>query len=86
MTTKKEKYLQLKHQLLNECGQCLGFRAKGVSPENNTEGGSCSPGISCHLSCPALGTKKSVKEITVKASDRRRRPRSLEKAILSSLV
>lgn len=70
MTTKKEKYLQWKHQLLNDCGQCLGFRAKGVSLENNTAGGSCNPGISCHLSCPALGTAKPVQEIAVVSNDR----------------
>lgn len=30
MTTKRDRYLQLKHDLLSSCGQCMGFRARGI--------------------------------------------------------
>lgn len=55
MKTKKEKYLQLKHDLLSSCGQCMGFRARGAGPESEQAGAPCSPGLDCHRSCPALG-------------------------------
>lgn len=55
MSTKKEKYLQLKHDRLNNCGQCIGFRAKGIDLSANEEKPACVPAVDCHKSCPALG-------------------------------
>ena len=55
MLSKKEKYLQLKHDRLNNCGQCLGFRAKGIDPSPGEAQAACAPAVDCHKSCPALG-------------------------------
>lgn len=60
--TKKERYLKWKHDLLDSCGQCIGFRAKGIDPSPGESKAACSPGLSCHTSCPALGTGPAVKE------------------------
>lgn len=55
MTTKRDRYLQIKHDLLSSCGQCIGFRARGVDLESNQEKPDCSTARDCHKSCPALG-------------------------------
>ncbi|MFZ5649067.1 MAG: hypothetical protein ACOY30_15765 [Bacillota bacterium] len=60
--TKKERYLKWKHELLDSCGQCIGFRAKGIDLSNNEGSTACSPGVSCHTNCPALGTGSPAKE------------------------
>lgn len=55
MSSKRERYLQLKHDLLSSCGQCIGFRARGVSLESGQAKPACSTAIDCHKSCPVLG-------------------------------
>lgn len=55
MSSKREKYLHLKHDLLTSCGQCIGFRARGVDLEKAGEKPACGPSVDCHKSCPALG-------------------------------
>lgn len=55
MSAKRDKYLQLKHEFLNGCGQCIGFRARGIDLGSQGENNPCSPGADCHKTCPALG-------------------------------
>lgn len=55
MSEKRNRYLQLKHEFLNSCGQCIGFRARGVDLEKKEDKTPCSPGVECHKTCPALG-------------------------------
>lgn len=55
MNSKKERYMQLKHEILGNCGQCMGFRAKGVNLTDNSAKPACAPSVDCHKSCPALG-------------------------------
>jgi hypothetical protein len=62
MTAKRDKYLQWKHELLDSCGQCLGFRAKGIDLAAGGEKPACAPGVECHQSCPALGRGGSAKK------------------------
>jgi len=62
MTTKRDKYLYWKHDLLERCGQCMGFRAKGIDLNNTELDHSCEPGKDCHLTCPALGMGGKVNE------------------------
>lgn len=52
---KKDRYMQLKHDLIESCGQCMGFRARGVDLLKTGDKTSCTPGTSCHTKCPALG-------------------------------
>lgn len=60
--TKKERYLKWKHELLDSCGQCIGFRAKGIDLSAGDKKTDCNPGLSCHTTCPALGTGPKVDE------------------------
>ncbi|GBF32427.1 hypothetical protein DCCM_0621 [Desulfocucumis palustris] len=62
MTAKRDKYLQWKHELLDSCGQCLGFRAKGIDLTATVEKPACAPGVECHKSCPALGRGGSAQK------------------------
>jgi len=55
MSTKRDKYLKWKHELLDKCGQCMGFRAKGIDLASGSISHDCSPGMDCHKNCPALG-------------------------------
>lgn len=55
MKTKKERYLEIKHEQLANCGQCIGFRAKGIDLTDNEARPACAPAVDCHKSCPALG-------------------------------
>lgn len=83
MTGKKEKYLQLKHQLLSDCGQCLGFRARGVSLDSDQDSGSCQPGTGCHLSCPALGTAKPAEKAAAKSQNGRKQAKGREEGFIA---
>jgi len=58
MTTKRDKYLKWKHELFDSCGQCMGFRAKGINLNEVSADNSCRPGKDCHTSCAALGMGK----------------------------
>lgn len=60
--TKRERYLKWKHDLLDSCGQCIGFRAKGIDLSKSGGKPDCSPGVSCHTNCPALGTGPQARE------------------------
>jgi len=55
MTLKRERYLELKHERLANCGQCIGFRAKGINLADSETSSACAPAVDCHKSCPALG-------------------------------
>jgi hypothetical protein len=55
MTSKRERYLELKHERLANCGQCIGFRAKGIDLTDTVTKPVCAPAVDCHKSCPALG-------------------------------
>lgn len=55
MTLKRDRYLELKHERLANCGQCIGFRAKGIDLANTETKPACDPAVDCHKSCPALG-------------------------------
>lgn len=55
MTTKRDKYLKWKHELLDNCGQCIGFRARGINLADSQGIQACGSGVDCHTSCPALG-------------------------------
>jgi hypothetical protein len=55
MSEKRDRYLQLKHEFLNSCGQCIGFRARGIDLGSQGEKTTCSPGADCHKTCAALG-------------------------------
>lgn len=83
MTTKKERYLQIKHQVLNDCGQCLGFRAKGISLEQPPKGHTCDSGANCHLNCPVLGTAKAIENVAAeKPVTRPQEPEQAEKTYI----
>jgi len=58
MTTKRDKYLKWKHELFDSCGQCMGFRAKGINLSEVNANNPCQPGKDCHTSCAALGMGK----------------------------
>lgn len=60
MTSKRDRYLQLKHELLDSCGQCMGFRAKGIDLKNKDANTACTPGKECHKTCPALGMGRTL--------------------------
>ena len=55
MTSKRDRYLELKHERLANCGQCIGFRAKGIDLTETKTKPACAPAVDCHKSCPALG-------------------------------
>lgn len=61
-TTKRERYLKLKHDLLERCGQCMGFRARGIDISREKPDVPCVPSVDCHKSCPALGMGKVSKD------------------------
>lgn len=54
---------------MDSCGQCVGFRAKGLTVPTEEEGHVCEPNDSCPKNCPALGLDLSAMEQALQVTD-----------------
>lgn len=54
MTVKRDKWMKRRRELMDWCGQCVGFRAKGLALPTMEEGHVCQPNAACPTHCPGF--------------------------------
>lgn len=52
--TGKNKWMKWRWELMDSCGQCVGFRAKGLELPEAEEGHVCKPNDACPRHCPGF--------------------------------
>ncbi|MCL5289471.1 MAG: hypothetical protein ACOY35_12275 [Bacillota bacterium] len=52
--TGKNKWMKWRRELMDSCGQCVGFRAKGLELPEAGEGHVCQPNDACPKHCPGF--------------------------------
>lgn len=69
MTSKRERYMKRRRELMDWCGQCVGFRAKGLLMPEEDDGHVCEPSDSCPKNCPGLALDLSSIEEELNISE-----------------
>lgn len=52
--TRKDNWMKWRRELMDSCGQCVGFRAKGLALPTVEEGHVCKPNDACPRHCPGF--------------------------------
>ncbi|AEG60742.1 hypothetical protein [Desulforamulus ruminis] len=50
----KDNWMKWRRELMDSCGQCVGFRAKGLELPAAGEGHVCTPNEACPKHCPGF--------------------------------
>ncbi|GAB6181178.1 4Fe-4S binding protein [Desulfotomaculum defluvii] len=50
----RDKWMKRRRELMDWCGQCVGFRAKGLALPTMEEGHVCQPNEACPKHCPGF--------------------------------